>query len=748
MTSMIKKILSLSLSAVIAASGLAVSASAATPDEAVTGADSYEAHTSAADDTIYVSRQSVNNSGFRYAVQSALNEAAGKATAKKPYTVVAPSGSYDLNGVLRLYSNTTLYLTGVKLKRSGSGNMLRVGDEDGENTGAVGYVYSNARLVGGTFDGNNGENTIIKAFHTKGFTMEGVTLLNEKEGHMTEFAGVDGLTVRGCTFKDQLLTPGNYGYEAIQLDVLHPFHITNGRCEDLPMTNVLIENCYFENVPRAIGSHTTVHNNPHNNITIRNNTFKNITSIAIQGLNWTNADITSNYIENAPRGITIYTEPGGCAYLSSKLASKGGTTSHVSDSYKAPAASNINIAYNTLKKIGTSDDKYASYSSQGIAVLGEKLTSKSSVDSDESGGLPAGDYYINGADIHDNYIDIRGNGVRVEDARDIKVRFNTIVCSKNTVHNDSGGYHGIKMKDNVTASAVSYNTIKSAEVNGIQIDDCTVNTIQYNRIENTGKYGVGIYDSIITNIYDNDIIGTKSIGLFMSNSLAEELQWNRIRNCSEEGIWITSDSKATLVKSNTTTGCSGSNVYGWSTVDSNYTSSKALTSFHIPWYFKTERAGATMGIGTAFKIVPDVRPTNAFASFTYTSSDSSVATVDSYGMVFAKKEGSTTIKVTSNNGISKSYPVTVTADGGVSHLEKKPSTPNILLGDIDSSGAVENTDATFLQRHIVYISTPYTRNTMMRGDVNKNGKLEITDVTFIQRYLIGASNPYGIGKKY
>lgn len=733
MTSMIKKILSLSLSAVIAASGLAISAVAATPDEADDT------------DTIFVSRQSVNNSGFRYAVQSALNEAAGKATAKKPYTVVAPSGSYDLNGVLRLYSNTTLRMTGVKLKRSNGGNMLRVGDEDGENTGAVGYVYSNARLVGGTFDGNNGENTIIKAFHTKGFTMEGVTLLNEKEGHMTEFAGVDGLTVRGCTFKDQLLTPGNYGYEAIQLDVLHPFHITNGRCEDLPMTNVLIENCYFENVPRAIGSHTTVHNNPHNNITIRNNTFKNITSIAIQGLNWTNADITSNYIENAPRGITIYTEPGGCTYLSSKLASKGGTTSHVSDSYKAPAASNINIAYNTLKKIGTSDDKYASYSSQGIAVLGEKLTSKSSVDSDESGGLPAGDYYINGADIHDNYIDIRGNGVRVEDARDIKVRFNTIICSKNTVHNDN--YYGIVLRNNVSASAVSYNTIKSAEVNGIQIDDCTVNTIQYNRIENTGKYGMGIYDSIITNIYDNDIISANNRGLYMGNSTAKELQWNRIRNCSKEGIYI-EDGKASLIKSNTTTGCSGSNRYDNSTVDSSYTSSKALTSFHIPWYFKTERAGATMGIGTAFKIVPDVRPTNAFASFTYTSSDSSVATVDSYGMVFAKKEGSTTIKVTSNNGISKSYPVTVTADGKVSHLEKKPSTPNILLGDIDSDGTVEGTDATFLQRHIAYFPTPYTHNTMMRGDVNKNGKLEITDVTFIQRWLIGMPDPYGIGKKY
>ena len=722
-------------------------AAEATPDEALIGAgQSFTPAPYVDANTISVGRQEVNSGGFRRAVQAALNQAREIASASAPVVVTAPAGSYALDGVLRLYSNTTLDLTGVKLTRSGSGNMLRVGDEDGENTGATGYAYSNIRLLGGTFDGSGGENTIIKAFHTKGFTMEDVTLLNEKEGHMMEFAGVDGLTIRGCSFKDQLLTPGNYGYEVIQLDVLHPFHITNGRCEDLPMSNVLIENCSFDNVPRGVGSHTAVHNRPHNNITIRNNKFTNLGSIAIQGLNWTNVNILSNTVENAPRGITIYTEPGGCTYLSSKLASKGGTTSHASDSYQKPAASNINIAYNTLKKIGTTDDKYASYSSQGIAVLGEKLSSKSSVDSDESGGLPAGDYYINGASIHDNYIDVRGNGVRVEDARGVTVRANAIICSKNSVHSDN--YYGVVMRSNVSADALSYNTIKSAEVNGIQIDECTVNMIQYNRIESTGKYGVGIYDSTITDIYDNDIISTKNIGLFMSGSTASEMKWNRIRNCSEEGIWITSDSKASTVKSNTTVNCSGSNSYGGSTVDTNYSSSAKLTDFIIPWYFKTTRGGARMGVGTAFKIVPDVRPTNGFGTFTYSSSDSSVATVDSYGMVFAKKEGTTTIKVTSDNKLTKSYPVTVTPDGDVEHLEKAASASAPILGDADGSGAVDSLDATFVQRRLAYIGTPYSDNELMRGDVNKNGKLELTDVTYIQRFLIGMNTPYNIGGKY
>ena len=203
-----------------------------------------------------VTAEDIDTFGFRGAVQSALDEAAQNAAAELPYTVTVPEGEYDLSYVLRVYSNTTLDLRGVTLKRSGAGagNMLRVGDEDGVNTGATGYAYENVRVFGGTFDGNFGENTIIKAFHTKNFTMDDVTVLNEKEGHMTEFAGVDGLTIRGCIFQDQRLTPGNYGYEAIQLDVLHPFHVANGRSEDLPMTNVLIEKCMFADMPRAIGS--------------------------------------------------------------------------------------------------------------------------------------------------------------------------------------------------------------------------------------------------------------------------------------------------------------------------------------------------------------------------------------------------------------------------------------------------------------------------------------------------------------
>lgn len=698
-----------------------------------------------------VTAKDIDSYGFRWAVQSALDEAKQNATAELPYTVVVPEGEYDLSYVLRVYSNTTLDLRGVTLHRpgAGAGNMLRVGDEDGVNTGVTGYAYENVRVFGGTFDGGFGENTIIKAFHTKNFTMDDVTVLNEKEGHMTEFAGVDGLTIRGCSFTDQQLTPGNYGYEAIQLDVLHPFHITNGRCEDLPVSNVLIENCMFADMPRAIGSHTAVHNRPHNNITIRSNVFNDMSSIAIQGMNWTNVNITKNIINNAPRGITLYAEPGGCTYLSGKLAAKGGTQSHVSDAYQAPGKANITIAYNILTDIGTTDDKYASYSSQGIAVLGEKLTARSPVDSgDESGGLPAGDYYIDGASIHDNIIDVRGNGIRLEDVRNTSVTDNEILCSKNTVHTNDN-YYGIVVRANASVSTVSYNVIDGAEVNGIQLDGTNggkVNNVRFNRISNCGKYGIGIYDMSIDKLDDNDIMGTKNIGLFANGSKLSNVRWNRIRNCSDSGIWLTSTTTATTVKSNTTVSCADSNSFGKNTAQSHYSTSSALTNFYIPWDV-TDKVGAKMGVGSIFHIAPDVRPTNAIAFFTYSSSDEEVVVVDQNGMVIAVGEGQATVTVKSNNNITKNYTVSVEGYGGVTHLTAKPSAPVIILGDADGNGTVESVDTAILLRRIVYIDTPYDDVTLSRGNVNGDLFIDVTDVTLIQRYLANFDTPYAIGER-
>ena len=125
MLKFLKRITAVSLSALMAFS--AASAVSAVTDDDTAGAQVI--NVSAAD----------MKSGAVWALQNALNTAKNQATASSPVTVKVAAGSYSLGGGLHIYDNTTLDLSGVTLKRTQAGNMLRVGGEDSVNSGAVGY---------------------------------------------------------------------------------------------------------------------------------------------------------------------------------------------------------------------------------------------------------------------------------------------------------------------------------------------------------------------------------------------------------------------------------------------------------------------------------------------------------------------------------------------------------------------------------------------------------------------------------
>jgi hypothetical protein len=296
-------------------------------------------------------------------------------------------------------------------------------------------------------------------------------------------------------------------------------------------------------------------------------------------------------------------DDGSGIFKSSELSSLGGTTSHVSSSYQTPKKANINICYNTLKNVGSLADGFADYESQGIAVLGNKLERVFPKDSvDGSGALPVGDYYNDDVSIYGNYVDIRGNGIRLEDVRNASVTRNEILCSKNTVK--SANYYGIVLRDNAQVDGIEYNTIKNAEVNGIQIDSSKVGTINYNDIISPGKYGMGVYTTTIGSITDNYVTSAKSEGItLLWSSRADKIKWNRVRSCSGTGIYVSSNSSSGDVSSNLTYNCGGG--INAPNKGSNYTSPSPLTKFYL------EKDGVKMGVGTAYKLVPDVRPVNA-----------------------------------------------------------------------------------------------------------------------------------------
>ena len=437
---------------------------------------------------ISVTAKDINTYGTYPAIQQALSQAAKSGTYAAPAKVVVEPGSYTLYQALCIFSNTQLTLTGVTLKRGRSGiNMLRTGDDDAVASGVTGYAHSNITVEGGTFDGDYMSSTIIKLVHGKNITMRYVAVKNEKNGHMMEVAGVDGLNLRGCAFTNQSMDKNADGYEAVQIDVLKAVdpktnagHIVGARSEDLAVKNVLVESCVFTDCPRGIGSHTDVLNNPHTNIVIRGNTFNNMGSVAVQTQGWVNSEISMNTINRAPRAIAVYSmlEQGQGTYLPGVLASEGNTTRHAGNAYQA-IKTNITVDSNLINDCGSVNDIYAGYEKAAISVIGSTVTSSPSY-ADKSGSLPKGNYYCDTVTVKNNMIHTKGNGVRVEYGKNINVDGNVVVHQGNS---GSQNDYGVVFRNKVSASNIRKNYISKSPVNGIWVDEgCSVSNINNNEI--------------------------------------------------------------------------------------------------------------------------------------------------------------------------------------------------------------------------------------------------------------------------
>ncbi len=541
-------------------------------------------------------------------IQNALNEAKSNATSSNPYKIKVASGTYTLSTSLNIYSNTYLDVSGVTFKQSSgvSANMLKIGENDDSNTG---YYYKNITVYGGTWDENGNGNTAIKVGHAQNVTIEKATLQNCKNGHLMEVGGVNGLTIENCKFKDQVLTVSSKGsesnddtsltYEAIQLDILESHHMNGYKYEDLPNKNITIDGCTFSSVPRGVGSHTGVLNNPMNKVTITNNTFKDISSVAIQLMGAKNVTISGNTITSAPRGIAVYSYQIKGTFLGSSLASEGGTSTSTSSKYTTPSNSNIVISDNTITAKGT--DSYATYEQCGIYVGG---VSQSKSTKDAAGStIPKGDYYLTGVTVKNNTVTTKGHGIRMSDVQSAKITGNTVK------YNGTSGstYYGVSIRDSSKASAINSNTVtgfyrsifilnskatdiksntcNSATNNGISLENATVTTIKSNVVGSaSGKgaknNGINIYNSSkVTDITSNKVKYAGKNGIFVQNAkVTGSIASNTVTSPKNNGIYVYTSGNVAKIDKNTVTsaGKYGIDVEnGTATKISNNTVSKA-----------------------------------------------------------------------------------------------------------------------------------------------------------------------------
>ncbi len=497
---------------------------------------------------VNVTAAQIKKSGASKAIQAALDKAKKNATADKPYVIRVAPGSYGLTATLALYSNTTLDLTGVTLKKTKAMQILRTGrfaetDHVLNSKAVTGYYYKNITVTGGILDAAKKASSIFSGGHAKNVTFENVTFQNSYNTHMIEVGAINGYTMRGCIFKNQTGTAEKMqseSDEAVQLDVLQDYHLSGFRPEDLAMKNVLFEDCIFSNFIRGIGSHTAILNNNLTNITIRNCYFNNGRSAAITAFAWNHAVIENNIITDVPRGIAVIAaaERGRGTYLSTTLATEGFTTARSSVKYDAATSTlkDVTIQNNTIKLSDEIDPM--GIQSAGIIVVGQKITSSprfTGTGQDNSGGLPAGDYYYKDITIANNYFSGPGNGIRVSNVKTGQITGNTLYCQWDP--DDSTNLHGIIASEASSKIQIASNFVDHADTLGIYVTESAAPKIIDNTVRAAGKHGICGYNSKITYISRNTIDGPALEGINLNGcSAITQIAKNYITDPGEYGI--------------------------------------------------------------------------------------------------------------------------------------------------------------------------------------------------------------------
>lgn len=510
-----------------------------------------------------VSASEIKSNGCYRAIQAALDTARDNATTSYPYKVVVQPGSYELSSSLHIYSNTYLYVQGVTFKQPAGAiaNLLKVGATDDTMSG---YYYKNIVIDGGIWDQNGNSNTSIKACHAQNVKLINATLKNCKNSHLTEFAGIDGLTIENCTFADQELTVDAvpYTYEAIQFDILLESHLSGYRSEDLPLKNVTVNKCTFKNVPRGVGSHTAILNSPVDTISITNNTFTGLKSLAIQAMNYVNCTISGNKISDCPQGIMVYSVRESGTFLPSTAAKEGGIATSTSSSYVKPSnKQNIKITNNDIHVAGT--DPYEQYENAAIFVSGLNLAKAVQGSGDK---IPAGNHFISDVTVSGNTIDTDGHGIRLQDVKSSTIQDNDI-----TYHSNSTDvFYGIQLREGTTDSTIKNNTV-TKPISGIHVyADCIVKEISSNKVVSPSNNGIMIEDADATDISNNTITKPGLSGIFVyAKGSVGSISKNTVSEPKNYGVMI-ENATAGKISANkiTSPGRNHIFVYKKSTVDS------------------------------------------------------------------------------------------------------------------------------------------------------------------------------------
>lgn len=425
------------------------------------------------------------------AFQAALNEVKKH---ENGAMVVVPDGEYRITSHVTIYSHTTLNASpNAVIKRDHGGYLIMNGERETDY-----YEYDgqgNIQIIGGIWDHNgekHGQAICISIGHGDNIQIKNITVLDVPGSHAIEINSSRNVTVSDSRFLGFSDPTGERGFsEAIQLDlaresgVFPPF----GAYDKTPCKKITITNCYFGKSEkmgawgRAIGSHSSTIGRWHEEVTITNNVFDDMSHQAIRTYSWESVIISNN----------TFLDCGGAVGVYPPLLSKPQDTKDAdgNQTNKSQACEQYVIANNVV----WGGQTY----SPAISISGQK-----------EGG------FIVHAAVTGNTISHSEGGsqsIYINNAKRINVTGNNITGSNSNGIASSNG-ELIKIEGNI---------IHNVESLGIQAKAIKQATIANNDLKNIGTNGIYVTDkSDMVNVTSNNILDVNTGGA------AEDVQHIRV----------------------------------------------------------------------------------------------------------------------------------------------------------------------------------------------------------------------------
>lgn len=228
------------------------------------------------------------------------------------------SESYTFDSTLRLNANTKLLLNNATLTFD-----LPIVSEDWVNCHGffnfnpedefLGYAGNgNIEVIGGTIIGGN-----FSFIHGDNITFKGVKFEDCANNHILEMCAINNLTVEGCTFKGTAPLSASSQNENIQLESatygsFPHLESDNPTYDETPTRNVAIKNCRFLTpttegyvFSNGIGNHSGS-TYQIENVLIENCYFDNVVKYSIQLYNFSNCIIRNNFFDKESADLNDY----------------------------------------------------------------------------------------------------------------------------------------------------------------------------------------------------------------------------------------------------------------------------------------------------------------------------------------------------------------------------------------------------------------------------------------------------------